>query len=222
MALSEAEVASARNEFTGRLGAAVIDARNMRLFALAMTVIAICLVVALVVLMPLKTVVPHVVEVNKITGEARAVGAGVAAATYKPDETARTYWLSLFVDYVIGIDPRKDITEDRIERATLLTRGKATEQFAGYLRKTAPIKTIIEDVNFSRRVSIRAVNFIRDSSTATVQVRVDDQTVGRPISTRNYIVKVDYAFLPPKGLQDITRNPLGIYVIDFVINEDVR
>jgi type IV secretory pathway TrbF-like protein len=222
VSIDESAINRSRDEYEGRMGTAVVLRRFMTLWAVCATLVSVALAASIWVMMPLKTIQPYVVEVNKMTGEARAASAGISAKNFQPGEAERTRVLAQFVDNVLGIDPRKDITSDRIERASEVARGKASEQLASHLRKTTPIKVILEDPNFSRRVTVRAVNFIRDASTASIQVRIEDQTVGRPATQKNYIVKADYAFDPPKNLDEITRNPLGMYVIDFAINEDVR
>jgi type IV secretion system protein VirB8 len=222
IAVTSAQIEKARNEYTDRIGAAAISNRFLSFWALCSTLMSVALVIAIVVMMPLKQTVPYTVEVNKTTGEVRAVGEAVVSKNYIPGEAERTYWLAQFAELVMGIDPRKDVTSDRIERASAIVRGKAGVQLGEYLRKTTPLRVITEDPNFSRRVTVRAVNFIRGANTASIQLRVVDQTLDRPAVERFYIIKADYAFVQPAGLQEITRNPLGMYVIDFVINEDAR
>ncbi|MEQ1594607.1 MAG: type IV secretion system protein [Casimicrobium sp.] len=222
VALTARQIEAAKSEYDGRVGTAVVMRRSMQLWAVSSTLVSVLLAISLWVMMPLKTVQPYVVEVNKTTGDARIVGEGLNSKAYQPDDVVKTAWLARFVTNGVGIEPSRDLTEDRIRQAGLVARGKAAEQFNQYLVKTAPIKTIVEDPNFSRRVTVRNVTFVRNTNTAAIQFRVEDQTLGRPAVTRAYIMKADYAFDPPKNITEIQQNPLGMFVIDFVINEDVR
>ena len=220
--LSPSDIQRGRAEYEGRVGNAVVLRRSQTLWGLSATAISVVLAITIMMLLPLKTIEVKIVVVNKITGEAKATDTARSSKDYQPGEAEKTYWLARFTDYVVGIDTRRDITEDRLARASEMTRGKAADQLSSYLVLTKPIKIIMEDPNFSRRITVRAVNFIRNTTTASVQFRVEDQTVGRPATQKNYIMKADYAFVTPSGLDQIIRNPLGMYVIDFVINEDVR
>ena len=219
VALSDAQVRKGRDDYEGRVGADSIDKRRYFLWAMVMTALSTALTVGYCFVLPLKTIETHVIEVNKATGEVRS--GGVASKSYEPGDPEKTYWLAKFASSLIEIDPRREITEERIQTAMSLLRGKAAVQATEYLRKTTPLKTVMEDPNFSRRVSVRAINFIRGTQTATVQIRVLDQTLGRPAESKNYIVRCDYAFVTPTDSKAIMENPLGMFVIDFSINQDV-
>lgn len=219
VALTDAQIRKGREDYEGRVGAASIDKRRYFLWAMVMTALSIVLAVGYWFVLPLKKIETHVIEVNRTTGEVRS--GGIAAKSYEPGDPEKTYWLAKFASNLLEIDPRRDITEDRIQTAMSLVRGKAAVQATEYLRKTTPLKTVMEDPNFSRRVNVRAINFIRGTQTATVQIRVIDQTIGRPAESKNYIVRCDYAFVTPSDSKAIMDNPLGMFVIDFSINQDV-
>ncbi len=222
IAIPKGDLAKARSEYEGRLGESVVQKRGILLWAVTTSVVCVGLIIAIVVMLPLQRIQPYVVEVNKITGEVRAADVALAAKGYKPDDATKSYWLVEFVKHSLTIDPRRDVTEENIRQAGAKTRGKAATQLAEYLRRTQPIKTIMDDPDFSRRVTVRAVTFLKSSNTATVQVQTEDLTKGRSTDTRRYIVKLDYAFSEPASMAEILQNPIGMYVIDYAINEDIR
>jgi len=222
IALGAADIARARFEYEGRLGESIVQKRGLLLWALTSSAINLLLTVALFVLLPLKTIQPYVVEVNKLSGEARAAEVAVSAKNYRPDDATKSFWLSEFAKGALTIDPRRDVTEENIRQAGAKARGKAATQLADYLRRTQPIKTIMEDPDFSRRVTVRAVTFLKNANTATVQLQTEDLTRGRSSELRRYIVKLDYAFAEPTSTAEILQNPLGMFVIDFAINEDIK
>ena len=219
VALTDAQIRKGRDDYEGRVGAASIDKRRYFLWAMVMTGLSAVLAIGYWFVLPLKKIETHIIEINKATGEVRS--GGYASKSYEQGDPEKTYWLAKFVSNLIEIDPRREITEERIQTAMSLVRGKAVVQATEYLRKTTPLKTVMEDPNFSRRVSVRTINFIRGTSTATVQIRVVDQTIGRPAESKNYIVRCDYAFVTPADSKAIMENPLGMFVIDFSINQDV-
>lgn len=220
VALSESQITSARQAYEGRVGEASIDKRRYFLWAVVMTATTLGLVASIVVILPLKTIQTHVIEVNKGTGEVKASGSSSSMKNYQPGDAERTYWLNKFATHLFEIDPRRDVTDERLQIAISMTRGKAAEQATDYLRKTTPIKLVMEDPSFSRRITVRAINFIRNTQTATVHIRVTDQSLGRKAEIKNYIVRCDYAFVAPETEKAVYQNPLGMFVIDFSVAED--
>jgi type IV secretion system protein TrbF len=190
-----------------------------RYFALAMVfgVAFICSVVAITVLVPLKTVVPFVVE----RAENGAVTPMPAAAQkYVPGASERRYFIAQWVKKLLTLD--RYFTEPYLSEAYLLTRAKATAEFTDWLQKHAPIAELQKDPSLTRTVSISSVSLLQED-VALVRLTTERRSMGNSSAMREkFVVTIHFALVPPKTEEDLFKNPIGLFITHFSINDDLE
>lgn len=219
LTLEPSQIVAARAEYADIVVGSKVESRRWFLVAAVAVALDVALAGVLLVVLPLKEYVPYVVEVNKLTGESRAAQA--ATQSFEPGLNEKTYFLGRWARNMLEVDPNEQMTRQRLDEGIAMTRGKAVEQFREVVNRAAPIKRLRDDPSFSRRIAIRGINYVAQSNTATIQIRVEDRTVNNPAPTvRNFLVRSDFAVVKPTTQQEILNNPLGLFVIDFIVNED--
>jgi hypothetical protein len=92
----------ARVEWFERYGCAVVDRNRLFVGWVLTTLALLAACIALVVLLPLKTVEPYVV---KVADNGLAIADRAAAQRYRPGRAERTYFVSRWVQQLLTVDP---------------------------------------------------------------------------------------------------------------------
>lgn len=188
-----------------RIGSARVQARNWRLMAFGCLMLSAGLAGGLVWQYARGSVVPWVVQIDKI-GDAQAVGPAVAA--YQPTDPQIARDLARFIEAVRSIpnDPvivrqnwlrAYDFTTD--EGALALTAdARANDPFAkvGKIQVAVDISSVIRASPDSFRV-------------AWVERRYQD---GSLTGTERWTAILSIVIEPPRDAERLRKNPLGIYV----------
>ena len=205
----------ARIEWFERYGCAIVDRDRMFVGWVLTTIALLVACVALVVLVPLKTVEPYVVRVadNGSVATERA-----AAQRYQPGRAERTYFVSRWTQQVLTLDPF--LTERQLAEAYRMTSGLATQQLLDWMKSDRPIERLKKDAGLHRSVSIVTVAPL-DDNVLQVRVRTETRSLAAAAQTRAYLITVHYAIVPPRTEAEIIRNPIGLYVTRFNIAEEM-
>ncbi|MBS0220790.1 MAG: conjugal transfer protein TrbF [Proteobacteria bacterium] len=188
-----------------RIGSARVQARNWRLMAFGCLALSAGLAGGLVWQSARGSVVPWVVQIDKI-GDAQAVGPAVAA--YQPTDPEIARDLARFIEAVRSIpnDPvivrqnwlrAYDFTTDQGALA-LTTDARANDPFAkvGKIQVAVDISSVIRASPDSFRV-------------AWVERRYQD---GSLAGTERWTAILSIVIQPPRDAERLRKNPLGIYV----------
>lgn len=198
--------------------AAPVLERN-RYFILCL-VLALALMVSLVtlmVLMPLKTVVPFVLEK---TDEGAVVPAPRAAQQFKPGAAEQRYFLAQWVKQLLTLDSH--LSESDLAQAYLLTRAKATVEFTDWLARSTPMALLKNDPTLTRTVSISSISLIEDE-VALVRAVTERRTNGNPVAQREkFVITLRFVMVPQKTEEALMQNPLGLFITHFQINTDME
>lgn len=162
-------------------------------------------------LTPLNQKVPYFIESDPNSG-AVSISTRVARE-FKPDNGHITYFVKIFIRDLLTIDSRLT-PELYFPEAFVMTRGSARQQFKQLLVDSKVMDKIAADPNYKRDVKLISVpSFI---SEGVVLVRYQLST-----EQKRYAMTIRYTFIPPETDEERLRNPVGFYITDFVINEEL-
>jgi len=197
-----------------RIGTSRVQARNWRLMALGSLALSLLLAAILFWLGRSGSSVPYIVEVDP-RGGARAVG--LAAESYKPSEAQIAFHLTRFVDNVrsLSIDPV--VVRQNWLKAYDFVTDRAAVTLNEYARENDPFAKVGRET-----VAVEVTSVVR-ASESSFQVRWSERIFegGAVKDTRRLTGLFSIVIAPPKTVNAVRKNPLGIYVHTFNWSQDV-
>jgi type IV secretion system protein VirB5 len=198
-----------------RIGSARVQAHNWRLMALGSLGLSLILAVVLFWIGRSAATTPYIVEVDP-KGGARAVGP--AAELYKPSEAQIAFHLARFVDNVrsLSIDPV--VVRQNWLRAYDFVTDRAAVTLNEYARDNDPFAKVGRET-----VAVEVTSVVRASDTS-FQVRWLERVFegGAQKETKRLTGLFSIVLTPPRTVERVARNPLGIYVHTFNWSQDVN
>jgi type IV secretion system protein TrbF len=198
-----------------RIGSSRAQAHNWRLMALGSLALALLLAAILLVIGRGASTTPYVVEVDS-RGGARAVGP--AAEVYKPSDAQIAFHLARFVDNVrsLSIDPV--VVRQNWLKAYDYVTDKAVLTLNDYARDADPFAKIGRET-----VGVEVTSVVRASETS-FQVRWVERTFDNGVvkDTRWLTGLFSVRIAPPRTVDAVRKNPLGIYIYAFNWSQDVN
>lgn len=181
--------------------------------------IAVLALAAVVILLPLKTYAPYVIEVDKTTGHLevmRPLAPGAAAPDATITEASLVRWIIARETY----DPA-----DIRERFDEVSRLSADDALADYRRLWTPDAPTNPAIAFGWTtrvaVTVKAVSLLK-ADTAAVRYmlsRTDDRT--GVVSTSHWVAIVSFRYSDaPMRVRDRWANPLGFQVTGFRADQE--
>lgn len=210
-------LARGRREWFERVGSPTVEKSRYFVMFVLVTILMIALVIALISMMPLTRVVPYKIEVDKQSGIVTSTP--VAAKEFKPGQAEQQYFIVQWVRHLLELDPY--VTERNLSDAYQLTRGKAIEEFTDFINKTQPIVRVKTNTGLTRSVNVKSVSFV-DAGSALVRVATEERVLGQSALVKDYVITVHFTMSPPQTEAEIIRNPIGIFITHFAINEELR
>ncbi|MBB4398945.1 conjugal transfer protein TrbF [Bradyrhizobium sp. ERR14] len=188
-----------------RIGSARVQAKNWRLMAFGSLMLACGLAGGLVWESTHGTVVPWVVQVDKL-GEAQAVTPAVA--DYRPSDPQIAWYLAHFVVMVRSLPADPIIVRENWLKAYDFTTTAGAMALNDYARANDPFASLGK-----QQVAIDVSSVIRASPdsfrVAWVEHRYQD---GALAGTTRWTAILTIAIQPPTDADRLRKNPLGIYV----------
>ena len=188
-----------------RIGSARVQAKNWRLIAFGNLVLATGLAGGLVWQSIRGTVVPWVVQVDKL-GEAQAVAPAVA--DYRPSDPEIAWHLARFIENVRAVSADPIIVRRNWLRAYDFVTDKGAIALSDYARANDPFAEIGK-----RQVAVEVSSVIRASGDsfriAWVERHYQD---GNLAATERWTAILTIIVTPPRSADRLRKNPLGIYV----------
>ncbi|WP_043005146.1 VirB8/TrbF family protein [Comamonas testosteroni] len=153
-----------------------------------------------------KVAIPWFVEVNKATGE---LSKPVQIASMTPNQAVIQSQLARFAEKCFTIDPK--MSHVYLRECAQMATGKAVEQLRAFRIEHDVIQRIRkgDDYRFAKAKSVdttqKGVAFIH---LATQDLLAD----GTRSPEKNYRLRLDFKFIPPKDQVSLIENPLGLFV----------
>ena len=188
-----------------RIGSARVQARNWRLIAFGNLTLAAGLAAALVWQATRGTIVPWVVQVDKL-GQAQVVAP--ASADYRPTDAQIAWYLAQFIEQVrsVGVDPI--ILRQNWLKAYDFVTDRGALALNDYARTNDPFAKIGK-----AQVAVDVSSVIRASPDsfriAWVERRYENDALA---ATERWTAIVTVAIATPHDADRLRKNPLGVFV----------
>ncbi|MCW6530728.1 conjugal transfer protein TrbF [Sphingomonas sp. MMSM20] len=188
-----------------RIGSARVQAKNWRLAFFGCLALSGGLAGGLVWQSARGTIVPWVIEVDKL-GEAQAVAP--AEASYRPSDPQIAFHLARFIEHVRAIPADPIVLKQDWLRAYDFTTDKGAVALNDYARSNDPFASVGK-VQVAVDVS-SVIRASRDSfRVAWVERRYQD---GALAATSRWSAILTVVIEPPRTPDGLRRNPLGVFV----------
>ena len=188
-----------------RIGSARVQARNWRFMAFGSLALSMGLSAALVWQSTNGSIVPWVVQVDRL-GQAQAVAP--ATADYQPNDPQIAFYLARFIEQVRSIPADAIIVRQNWLRAYDFTTQSGALALNYYARSNDPFAKVGK-----QQVAVEVSSVIRASPSsfriAWIERRYQD---GSLASTERWSAILTVAVQPPRDADTLKKNPLGIYV----------
>ena len=188
-----------------RIGSARVQARNWRIMAFGSVILSAGFAAALVWQSARGTVVPWVVQVDRL-GEAQTVAA--ASADYRPTDPQIAWHLARFIEQVRSIPADPIIVRQNWLRAYEWTTDRGAAALNDYARANDPFAKVGKS-----QVAVEVSSVIRASPesfrVAWTERRYED---GKLSATERWTAILTIVLQPPRDADRLKANPLGIYV----------
>ncbi|OIQ87404.1 VirB8 protein [mine drainage metagenome] len=188
-----------------RIGSARVQAKNWRLMAFGSLILSAGLAGGLLWQSARGTVVPWVVQVDKL-GEAQAVAP--AQADYQPNDAQIAWYLARFIEQVRSIPADPIIVRQNWLRAYDFTTRAGAAALNDYARADDPFAKVGR-----QQIAVDVSSVIRASPgsfrVAWVQRRYQD---GALAATERWTAILSVIIQSPHDADHLRKNPLGIYV----------
>ena len=188
-----------------RIGSARVQARNWRFMAFGSLILSAGFAAALVWQSTRGTVVPWVVQVDKL-GQAQTVAA--ATADYRPTDPQVAWHLARFIEQVRSIPADPIIVRQNWLRAYDWTTDRGATALNDYARSNDPFTKVGK-----QQVAVEVSSVIRASPEsfriAWIERRYEN---GQLSTTERWTAILTIVVQPPRDAERLKANPLGIYV----------
>jgi type IV secretion system protein VirB5 len=188
-----------------RIGSARVQAKNWRIMAFGSLALSAGFAGALVYQSARGTVVPWVVQVDKL-GQAQTVAA--ATADYRPTDPQIAWHLGRFIEQVRSIPADPIIVRQNWLRAYDWTTDRGAAALNDYARTNDPFTRVGK-----QQVAVEVSSVIRASPdsfrVAWTERRYEN---GQLSATERWSAILTIAVQPPRDADRLKANPLGIYV----------
>lgn len=188
-----------------RIGSARVQARNWRYMALGSLFLSAGFATALVFQSARGSVVPWVVQVDRL-GEAQAVAP--AEADYQPTDPQIAWHLARFVEQVRSVPSDPVIVRQNWLRAYDWTTDRGAAALNDYARVNDPFAKVGK-----QQIAVDVSSVIRASPdsfrVAWIERHYEN---GKQAATQRWTAILTITLQPPRDAEQLKANPLGIYV----------
>jgi type IV secretory pathway TrbF-like protein len=188
-----------------RLGSARVQAANWRLAALSATSLSAMLGFTLLLIVGRSSVVPYVVEVDRL-GEVRAVGPAIEA--YQPSDAQIAHFLARFIENVRSLSVDPVIVRTNWLHAYDFVTDRGAQALNEYAREADPFTKI------GARTATAEVTSVVRASNDSFEIRWKESTYenGAVAKTERFTGVVSVILKSPSNAETLRKNPLGLYV----------
>lgn len=194
-------------------------ANRLGLFLLVAVVLNVLQTVALTGLMPLKERIPYFVVAKPDSGEVSV--STVAAQRFVPTDLNIKYFAARFIRELLTIDPYRTKSELLpAARMTVLSKGKT--EFQQFLVNDHVLERMDRDPSLVRQVQIQRIIILPGApNVVSADVKLVTISSNSAPVTLNKTLTLHYALMPVTDEKQALVNPIGFYVTQFEIDEEL-
>lgn len=182
--------------------------------------IALLLAIALMALVPLKTVEPYVIYVNTITGETR-VEKSLSKGKLTQSEALTKYWIVKYVRARTGYD-RQDL-EQNYELVQMMSDKKEFVRYSKVFNPklaTSPYQKYGEHTTV--KVKVKSIAFL-DENTTSIRIDLTTKTNDKEEDPVPWVITMSHQFtLEPRTEEERFENPLGFQSTKWRIDAEIE
>ncbi|MDW4497891.1 conjugal transfer protein TrbF [Sulfitobacter sp. D35] len=188
-----------------RIGSARVQARNWRLMAMGCLILTTGTSAALVWQSTRSTVVPYVVEVDRL-GAAQSVAP--ATADYSPTDPQIAFHLARFVENVRQVPADPIVLRQNWLRAYDFTTDRGSVALNDYARVNDPFARVGDE-----QVAVEISSVIRASDSSFRVAWTERRYLnGQLARTERWTAILTVVLQPPRTAEALRKNPLGVFV----------
>lgn len=206
----------ARQIIDDRVGSARVQAHNWRLAALGAVAVAGISVLGLIYQSSKAAVIPYIVEVDG-QGAVRLVGAA-NTQVWKPTEGIKRHFLEEWVLNVREVSSDEKVIRQKLLNAYKGVTGAAKAQLDTLIQAEKPFEMLGQT---TRQVKFSSINHVSDDS---YRVEWSEPVFGKDgyvDRVEEFVGIVTLVHITPTTREQMERNPLGIYVSHFSLNQRI-
>ena len=189
-----------------RIGSARVQAKNWRLMAFGSLILSVGLAGGLVWQSTHGTVVPWVVQVDKL-GQAQAVAP--ATADYTPSDPQIAWYLAQFIQDVRGVPADPIVVRQNWLQAYDFTTTAGATALNEYARADDPFAKLGK-----QQIAVDVSSVIRASPDSFRVAWVEHRYLdGALADTTRWTAILTVAIQPPTDADRLRKNPLGVFII---------
>jgi len=198
-------------------GHAVVERNRYFIALIILALLNIAQGMAIYQMMPLKTVVPYVV---KVADNGSVVTSNVATSDFVAGDKEIAYFMVEWIKNVMTLD--RQLTERNLKAAMRRTSGVASTQLSDHVKNTKPFIALSEMPDLVRTVDIVTMPSTISDKVMMLRIETVARNSREVLVTKRYQVTLRYALAPPQTEQEIMDNPIGLFITDFKISEELQ
>jgi type IV secretory pathway TrbF-like protein len=197
------------NKFAEIYGSAMVNSGRLFVISVVSLMLAITAVGAVMVLTPLKEVIPYVIEVNAGSG---LVNKPIEVQKITPNIAVVKAELARWAEAVYTIDPLR--TNDLFKYANVRARGKAIAQFSEFRSREQVFSRLQREAGLVREVKVSSGD-ASQTGVAFIFLQTLERTGNQSVEdskVKRYRLTIHYQLDSPREEALLLANPLGLYV----------
>lgn len=208
--------AKARILWFEQYGSAIVERNRNFVGMFLLALVSLAEGIAIYKMLPLKTVIPYVV---KVADNGSVVTSNAAAVNFVAGDKEISYFLVEWTKNLMTLD--KQLTEHNLKAAMRRTSGVASTQLSDFVRKTQPFAVLSESPDTIRTVDVVTMPTHIADKVVMLRIETAARTATHELPKKRYQVTLRYAISPPQTEQEIMDNPIGLFVTDFKLSEEM-
>ena len=196
-----------------------LEANRVTVLLLGSFAVNIAMGISLAALMPLKERIPYFVSSNKDSGLVQV--STLAARQFTPNEQNIKYFAAKFVRELLTIDPYRTKNEF-LPSAKTVVLSKAKTQVENFLTADNTLERMAKDPSLARNVALQRITILPSAENViTAIVKLTTLSGNGAATTVTKAITLHYALEPIKSDAEALRNPIGFYVTQFTMDEEL-
>lgn len=204
----------ARQQIDDRIGSSRVQAHNWRRAALAAMLVSLVAVAGLIFQSSKASVIPYLIEVDG-DNTVRLVGAA-NEQKWVPSEGVKRHFLEEWIMNIREISSDREVLRQKLLSAYDAVSGTAKAQLDTMVDETGPFEKLGKE---TRQLEMSTINKVSEDSYRIEWVEIVFNKAGYISRSEKYVGLIELRHKKPKTRDEMERNPLGIYVVHFSINQ---